>query len=461
MNIELSKIALNMTSEALLVIGILLNIFCILFYGENIKPRTSNLISVILISAAMFSALLTPSIANSLIYICAFVCMVFAIKFTKRLTHKVYYFNALLFALTLGSTFLAASSDFLTMFISLEVTSVAACFLAALFMSKNAVRSSVKYFIQSVVASCFLLLAISYLYGIFGSINFNYIAQNAPYISDIGLLPIAGAILFCALSFKVLAVPFCSWAAETFESTDYGTGLALATIPQIAGIVLFARLAFVLCPPGSVLQLILIIMAIFTLIFASLLALRQTKIKRFLAYSSIAHSGYLIFAAAIVGPLSLVSVKFYLISYLIATIGVWAGFGIFYLNCIGKETGGKLEDLRSIAYQNPYYATMMTLCLLSLAGMPPMLGFFSRFYLFTQVLSAGVWVTIPLLVLLFASIVAAFYYMRIITFFFKRGTGIKLSKKTTTARVILTIASLLLIILIFLSEPLIGLCLFT
>lgn len=277
-------------------------------------------------------------------------------------------------------------------------------------------------------------------------------------------MPIASIIFFCSVAFKLAVAPFCSWVSETLEGADYSVGLIISTVVKVAAVGLLIKLASVLVVQNSIMQLVLVLLATLTLVFSNLLAMRQRNIKRFLGYSTISHAGYILLCVSILSYLSLAAAIFYLVTYLIASFGIWAGFGIFYLNSKKSEPHGSLLEMRSIAYKSPYYATMMSICLFSLAGLPPMLGFVGKFYLFVQILSAGIWTTIPMIVVILASIVALYYYTKIIMTFYQRPEGAKiveeLAKKTTTARVILTVASFSLILLIFFSKPLIELCMF-
>lgn len=457
---NISGVSTGMAPEIIIILGLFLNITCALFH-KKIKPRFSNILTIVFLAACAGLSFCGVHFLKTLIYLCAFLCSVFSIKFTKRLTHKVCYFNALLCAVVLGSVFLVGSTNFLTMFVSLEIVSISSYLLVAIFMTKQGLEASVKYFIQGAVASCLMLFAISYLYALFGSINFEQISQMAKATNHFALLPIANVILFCAVAFKLAVVPFCSWVSEVLEGADYSVGLILSTVVKIAAVGLVIKLAHILVAQNSIMQLILVLCAVLTLVFSNLLAMRQKNIKRFLGYSTISHAGYILLAVAMLTGLSFASAVFYLVTYIIASFGIWAGFGIFYLN---NKKSSNLEDMRSTAFKNPYYATMMSICLFSLAGMPPMLGFVGKFYLFVQVLSGGIWTTIPMSVVIFASVIALYYYSRIIMIFYRRPEDIKvadkLAKKTTTAKTILTVASFSLILLIFFSKPIIELCMF-
>jgi len=212
-------------------------------------------------------------------------------------------------------------------------------------------------------------------------------------------------------------VPFMNWVPDTYRGASYATGAFLSAVPKIAGFAVFIKLAWFLIPDGTTPQIILFIMAILTLILSNLLACKQMNFRRFMGCSSISHSGFMLLALAVLNSEAVSAVIFYLMTYLVANFALWAGFLIFYLMS-GKE---EISDFTMLVFQKPFFALFLILPILSLAGMPPTIGFIAKFYLFMQMLSSDPAVILPVIIGLMVCAIGIFYYFRIILYMFKRG----------------------------------------
>lgn len=335
----------------------------------------------------------------------------------KTIKHKFYEYCFLILSATLGTMCLISCNDFLSMFISIELISISCYFLVASAKGYLSKEASLKYFFTGAAASAVLLMGISYVWGVGASLNFNELSENLAKVDTNTMLIFGETLLFGALAFKIGAVPFMNWVSDTYQGASYAVGAFLSTVPKIAGFAIFIKLAWFLIPSGTSLQVILFAMALLTLLFSNLLAARQMNFRRFLAYSAISHSGFMLLALAVLNAEAVSAVIFNLMSYLVMNLTLWAAFLIFYLKT-GKE---EITDFTMLIFQKPFFAFFMILPILSLAGMPPTIGFISKFYLFMQMLSSDPWVIYPVAAGLLVTVIGIFYYFRIIFYMFKRG----------------------------------------
>ena len=339
------------------------------------------------------------------------------------------YYALILFALT-GASFLAHGADLIVSFLGLEVMSIAAYVLAG--SKLGVVRSaeaSLKYFILGAFASGFLLYGIALLYGATGSTAF---AE----LQNISLPPVSPVLLFagiaCVLigvSFKVAAVPFHAWSPDVYEGSPTPVTAFMASVIKAAGFALLVRLVLVFgqipqIPWGEALWVI----SALTMSVGNLVALKQTNIKRMLAYSSIAHAGYLL--VAVVATLQkntlsespIAGILFYLFAYSLATIGA---FGIVIALGRRGEAAEEITDLSGLATKHPIMATALTIFLFSMTGFPLTAGFVGKFYLFSSAIEAGLYSLVVVGVI--NSAVSAYYYLNpVMKMFFSEEKDVSL-----------------------------------
>ncbi len=437
------------------------------------------------------SVIISPlnTLFKFLIIFTAFFTSVLSVSFVKVLNQKITNFTALFLFAVLGGLFLCSANDFLTLFISIEIISTALFFLIANFSDKKEekkqnfkitnigngigygapLEASVKYCITGAISSCFMLLAISYIYLHLGTLNFSdmeILAVNK-LLPQSPLLNAAEVIFFLALVFKIGAYPFYLWVMDVFKGVNYSTGLFISTMVETAGFAAIIKSAFALGFFGSIPSFALILCAVLTLVLGNLFAFRTIKkegsIKDFLASSSIANSGYALLGISFFAGGTICASIFFFIVYLVMNIGLWAGFMLVAKNLRGdiqKDTE-TIPSLRGLAYISPSFAAAFTICLLSFAGFPVMAGFSAKFYLFVEILRSGVWAVYPLLFAAFASILAVYYYFKIIYYMFLKPVDLKVFKKNTifdktnVYTVTLMLSAAALIVLFFFSGPVI------
>ncbi len=318
-------------------------------------------------------------------------------------------FSLIVVISALGMLIMASANDLITLYLGLELQSLGAYVLAA--FARDDARSSeagLKYFVLGALASGLLLYGASMIYGFTGSIQFGDIAADARH-GDVGVI-FGLVFLLCGIGFKLSAAPFHMWTPDVYEGAPTPVTALFAAAPKAAALALMARVLF---DPFQGLQAewsqVIAAMAVLSLVIGSVAALVQTNIKRLMAYSSIANMGYVLMALA-AGPQAGASAALiYLATYLPATIGV---FAIILAMRRGGHLLDQLEDFAGLAVRRPWLGALLTVLIFSLTGIPPLAGFFGKFYAFQAALGAGLW---PLVVLAaIATVVSAGYYLRIL-----------------------------------------------
>ncbi len=310
-----------------------------------------------------------------------------------------------------GMMIMVSSGNLLVIFLGLEVLSVASYALTGL--RKNDPRSAeaaIKYFLMGSLAGAFLVFGLAFLYGTTGSLDIAEVLSKLRAESLASPMGLAGiALVAVAFAFKMALVPFHMWAPDVYEGAPTPVTAFLSTGPKLAAVVVLFRL---LGPgPGAAsegkeLLAALAVVAAATMILGNLAALRQSRLKRLLAYSSIAHSGYILLAVLAGDGTSLV---FYLVTYLLMNAGAFSALVI--LGRKGREYG-EIEDLAGMGFRYPWIGASLSVLLFSLAGFPPTAGFLAKFYVFSAAVREGyVWLVI---VAVLASLVSVFYYLRIV-----------------------------------------------
>lgn len=327
-----------------------------------------------------------------------------------------YFF--LTIAATVGLILIGQSADFLTLFIGLETLSLALYVLCGYMKKSDDSReSSMKYFLLGALGAAFLVYGIALYYGAIGN------TQLKPTTADLSIYLLSGlALITVGLAFKAAIVPFHTWAPDVYDGAPTAT-VAFMAVGTKAGA--FAALILVfLLGLTPVWNQSLAYLAYPTLIYANYVAMKQIQLRRFFAYSGISHAGFLLIPLASATPESLPALLFYLVVYAIATLGSFVILGLLD----DKPEGVLLNDLKGLFSRSPFLATLFTLCLLTLAGIPPTVGFFAKFFVLKVAFDAGYYglVAVGLLV----AILAAYYYLRIVIMMFQtpvETTGVRIA----------------------------------
>jgi NADH-quinone oxidoreductase subunit N len=340
---------------------------------------------------------------------CTMIVLVSYHYLSRRRIHRGEYYPLLLFA-TAGMTLLSAANDLLLLFLALEVLSLALYVLAGFARRDDrSQESALKYFLLGAFSSAFLLYGIALAYGATGATGLGAISRVAA-AADPRLMFAAMALLAIGFGFKVAAVPFHWWTPDVYQGAPTSVTGFMAAGTKAAGFAALLRVFLVaLGPLQWDWRPVLWIVAALTMSVGSLVAIVQTDIKRLLAYSSIAHAGYVLIGVVAANREGVAGSLFYLLVYAFMTLGAFA-------TVIASAPGGRerlhLGEWTGLGQRHPVFAGAMTLFLLSLAGIPPTAGFMAKFFVFSAAAEAGEAGLVVVAVL--TSAVAAFFYLRVI-----------------------------------------------
>lgn len=334
------------------------------------------------------------------------------------------YFALVLFS-TAGGMVMSASLNLMVLFVGLEVLSLSMYVMAGLVRTEaRSEEAALKYFLLGAFASGFLLYGIALIYGASGSTNLNELmpALLSPSPEKRLLLYGGLALVLVGLGFKAALVPFHVWTPDVYEGAPTAAAAFMASAAKTAAFAVFIRVAVAFLPASALWVPVLAVLAVLTMSVGNLLALAQTNLKRMLAYSSIAHAGYLLvgvvalsnFASARAG---VSAVLYYFIAYALMTMGAFAVASLMAQE--GRESN-LIEELAGLSARSPHAAATMTVFMLSLAGIPATAGFLGKFFLFNAALQQGSLGLSLAIVLAINSVISAFYYLRLIVVMYFR-----------------------------------------
>jgi NADH-quinone oxidoreductase subunit N len=331
------------------------------------------------------------------------------------------YYALVLFS-TCGMMLLASAADLIIVFLGIELMSLSLYVLAGLFKRRReSSEASMKYFLLGVFASAFLLYGIALLFGAAGSTNFERLAGAAARGPHDPLLLAGVGLLLVGFGFKIAAVPFHMWAPDVYEGAPTSVTALIATGSKAA---VFAALIRVFAAALKSLQpdwtMLLWVLAAVTMTLGNVVAIAQANLKRMLAYSSIAHVGYMLMGLVAAGPQGTSAVLFYLFSYMFTTVGAFGVITLCERPGSGADADGGVEvrECAGLGRRSPALAFALTFFLLSLIGVPPLAGFFAKFYLFGAAVKEGyVWLTV---IAVLNSAIAAYYYLRVVVYLYMR-----------------------------------------
>ena len=322
-------------------------------------------------------------------------------------------FFILLFASLLGMYFMISAGDFLMFYIGMELSTLPVAALAAFeIIKRESGEAGIKFILSAALASGISLFGITMLYGTTGSIYFDDILTTLTAEN----LTILGFVLFFAgLSFKISLVPFHFWTADVYEGAPIGIASYLSVISKgAAAFILMILLFTVLKPLMHIWENLIYLLAIITMFIGNLFALRQENMKRFLAYSSIAQAGFILLGLINGSQLGTATVIYFVTIYIFSNL---AAFGV--VQAISTQTGKEnMKDYEGLYRTNPKLSLIMMLALFSLAGIPPVAGFFGKFFLFTAAASAGYYLLVFLAVVNVT--ISLYYYLLVVRAMFVR-----------------------------------------
>ncbi len=430
MDITLLLVDYAALSPLLILLGGALLLLILESISEDVAKKFGSATTLILIAAAFYAAyaapeshspLLTPWIRfdalarffNLLFLGIGFATALLSIPFFNRFkaTQGEYYF--LLFSALFGLLLIGSAADFLTIFLGLETLSISLYILCGYIKYwEKSHESAMKYFLLGSISAAFFLYGVAFIYGAIGTTRLDMLMQGYHQLQsdpDKTLFFTGIALLTLGLAFKAAIVPFQVWAPDVYDGAPNPVTAFMAVGTKAGAFAAFVRVFMDAIPQFDPLwNEGIAILAYPTLIYANIVAMRQVQLRRFFAYSGISHAGFLLIPLAVGTPEALSALLFYLVVYALGTFGSFAVLS--YMDT--RSNGVMFHDLHGLFRRSPYLAAIFSVCLLTLAGIPPTVGFFAKFFLFKVAYQAGY---IGLVVVgLATTIFSAFYYLRII-----------------------------------------------
>ncbi|MER0239193.1 NADH-quinone oxidoreductase subunit NuoN [Fulvimarina sp. MAC8] len=412
--------------EFILTIGAMILLMVGVFMGGKSVQLVTALSVALLIIAALWLVFVAPEgvafggsiVADSfasfmkiLVLIGSAAAIVMSAGYAESERFNRFEFPVLIVLSTLGMLVMVSAGDLISLYMGLELQSLAIYVLAAI--NRDSVRSTeagLKYFVLGALSSGMLLYGASMIYGFTGQIELTAIAETLTGGErSLGLL-VGLVFLLAGLAFKISAVPFHMWTPDVYEGAPTPITALLAGAPKIAAMALLVRFAMEGFLPVAVdWQQVIIFISIASMGFGAFAAIGQKNIKRLMAYSSIGHMGYALVGLAAANMEGVRGVALYMAIYLATTLGTFA-----VILSMRRDDGpaDQIEDLSGLSKTNPVMATFLTIMMLSLAGLPPLAGFFAKYFVFMAAVEAGLYALAVIGVL--ASVVGLYYYLRIV-----------------------------------------------
>jgi len=363
---------------------------------------------------------------NALLLVSGLLGVALAYGYVKRMgIERGEYYTLLLFSVT-GMMLMAQATDLIMVFLALELLSIPLYVLAAFARPKiESEEAGMKYFLLGAFSTGFVVYGIALIFGATQSTSLPAIVAAASSGTSGLLLTIGAALLLIGFGFKVAAVPFHMWTPDVYQGAPTAVTAFMSSGAKIAGFAALLRVFATAFPSISAdMTDILWILSALTMIVGNVIAISQTDIKRLLAYSSIAHAGYILMAFVPYGnpnsdisALSIASGLFYLVTYAVTNFGAW---GVVMALESAEGNGLRIEDYAGLSKKHPVLALAMTIFMLSLIGLPPTIGLVGKFYLFRAAIAGGF--TGLAIIGVLTSLVSAYYYLRVVvTMYMKDG----------------------------------------
>ena len=417
LNFIYSELTLAFSIMLLLIIGVFKKKSSSLIYNLSIL----TLLIIFILSLSLFGKNSTSLFINSykidylstfmkgLLYLSGIFVMLSSTRYLILFQIFKIEYPILLLSSILGMSIMISSNDLIVFYMGLELQSLALYVLAS-FKRENplSAESGLKYFVLSALSSGLLLYGCSLIYGYAGSTNFDIISSN---INSVNYgLTLGIVFILVGLAFKISAVPFHMWAPDVYQGSPTSVTIFFAILPKIAALTVFIRFLYI--PFINLIdqwQVIIIFLSIASMIFGAVAAIGQKNLKRLMAYSSISHMGFALAGLAVGTNEGIQSSITYMSLYVIMNLSFFSSLFMLKINQKYYET---IDDLSGLSKNHPLLSLAMLVSLFSLAGIPPLAGFFAKFYIFMAVIEQEMYFLA--IVGLLSTVVAAFYYLRII-----------------------------------------------
>jgi len=429
---------LIMRHELLLIAAALLVLIAEIFWNPD-KKRSISLFSIILFGIITIAGFL-PSVAGSLfggmyvntgttllmkniLNIGVLLVFIQSVTWLKKEenSEKISEYFLLLISTLAGMDFMISAGHFLMFYIGIELATIPIAALAAYDRYKNkSAEAGIKLILSSALSSGILLYGLSMIYGTTGTL---YFSEVATHFGNTNLQILGFIFFFAGMAFKISIVPFHLWTADVYEGSPVNITSYLSVISKGAALFILIIILFTVFPIIiATWQKTIFVTSVLTMTIGNLFAIRQQNLKRFLAFSSISQAGYILLGFIGGNQLGMASVIYYVLVYIFSNLGAF-GVVIAISNATGKEN---MDDYNGLYHTNPKLSLIMTLALFSLAGIPPVAGFFGKFFLFTAAAQKGFYLLVLIAVL--NTIISLFYYLLIVKAMFINKSEMPIEK---------------------------------
>lgn len=397
------------------------------FNGAFVLDSFARLMKIIILIGAGFAIAMSVGYAR-------------AEKFEK------FEYPILIMLATLGMMMMVSSNDMIAVYLGLELQSLSLYVIASIKRdSERATEAGLKYFVLGALSSGMLLYGMSLIYGFTGHTSLAGIAESL-HANEAGIGAIFGLVFILAgLTFKISAVPFHMWTPDVYEGAPTPVTAFFAAAPKVAAMGLIVRVVFGAFEPlEAQWQQIIVFVAILSMVLGAFAAIGQRNIKRLMAYSSIGHMGYALVGLAAGSQAGVEGVIIYMITYVIMTLGAFAAILAMRRKDGMVET---IDELSGLSKTNLPMAFLLAMIMFSLAGIPPLGGFFAKWFVFSAAIEAGLY---PLAIIgVLASVVGAYYYLRIVKIMFFDDPAPVFEKMTSELRVVLGASGIIVLTMVF------------
>jgi len=429
---------LIMRHELLLIAAALLVLIAEIFWNPD-KKRSISLFSIILFGIITIVGFL-PSVAGSLfggmyvntgttllmkniLNIGVLLVFIQSVTWLKKEenSEKISEYFLLLISTLAGMDFMISAGHFLMFYIGIELATIPIAALAAYDRYKNkSAEAGIKLILSSALSSGILLYGLSMIYGTTGTL---YFSEVATHFGNTNLQILGFIFFFAGMAFKISIVPFHLWTADVYEGSPVNITSYLSVISKGAALFILIIILFTVFPIIiATWQKTIFVTSVLTMTIGNLFAIRQQNLKRFLAFSSISQAGYILLGFIGGNQLGMASVIYYVLVYIFSNLGAF-GVVTAISNATGKEN---MDDYNGLYHTNPKLSLIMTLALFSLAGIPPVAGFFGKFFLFTAAAQKGFYLLVLIAVL--NTIISLFYYLLIVKAMFINKSEMPIEK---------------------------------
>jgi NADH-quinone oxidoreductase subunit N len=451
---------LGIGGMALLIYGVLskANKFAPCTFGAIIFFAITAFFVVTLPPAVLFGGIFQTSdftrYADLLILLGAAAALLLSLDYNRREDIARFEFPVLVMFATLGMLVMVSAGDLMTLYLGLELQSLALYICAAI--ARDSLRSTeagLKYFVLGALASGLLVYGISLVYGFGGTTNFAALAHELVNSQSAGYGTVIGIVfVLVGLAFKLSAAPFHMWTPDVYEGAPTPVTALFGTAPKVAAIALL--LSVMLGPFGHLLsqwQMLIEILSVISMLLGSLAAIGQTNIKRLMAYSSIGHMGYALIGLAAGTEAGVQATLVYIAIYVVMSFGTFAC--IIAMRRQGKAVE-TIADLAGLSNHNAGYALALAVLMWSMAGIPPLSGFFGKLYVFSAAINAGL--TGLAVIGVLTSVIGAFYYLRVIKVMYFDVGDPNFDKTALGVRLVMAVGALATGLFVFIPGPLIA-----